>query len=147
MEGIYGKSYNLPAHGGTGFQPVPAQAEVFGYPKSPIALININLSSKRQFSFVVLCRMSVIHSPAAQSSGEAELRKQVRSQAGAWEREGGEGSSFHRAGRARRILTTDYWQRYRHPSGHPWMGKGRPGGPPFGLSYFKAVPHGPGTHP
>jgi hypothetical protein len=33
-------------------------------------------------------RMPVSHSRAAQSPGEAELRNQVRSQAGAWEREG-----------------------------------------------------------
>ena len=74
-------------------------------------------------------RMTVSHSPAAPSSGEAELRNQVRSQAGAWEREG-RGRAWERghswAGRARRILTTDYdyWladhrQLYRQPSGHP----------------------------
>jgi hypothetical protein len=43
---------NLNANGGSGFQPVQAQAEAGGYQKPPIALININLRSKRQFPFV-----------------------------------------------------------------------------------------------
>ena len=70
-------------------------------------------------------RMPVSHSPVAPSSGEAELRNQVRSQAGAWERE--ERSVGRASPPARRSAQA-----------------GKPV-PPEEL--FKAVAHGPLAHP